>query len=343
MERTRKICSGYIITNKINKKQYVGITSHSVKHRWKIHQTDAKFTNSKYKNHLHNAINKYGAENFTIQTIKKSKDWPALCQWEIRTIKNLNTKNPTIGYNLTDGGEGAPGIKRTEHFKRKLSKTKTKFYENPQNRKDQKERSKKIWEDPKTREQQSKRSKKLWTDSRYRERTIKGLTDKVYNNTELQKRRKQAIRKATCENPEWLKTQREKNKKLAEDPEWRNKVSEGLKNAYENNPEYKLNRKKQTQNYWDEGHEKRRKEHAMVMSKMIQEKLKDPNYQKWRNENPPNGKPILYQNKYFRSINEACRFFRTNNPKINRDIDRKIPGCAKLDPTGIYVFEVQYK
>ncbi len=40
--------------------------------------------------------------------------------WEKFFIKTLKTKSPT-GYNLTDGGEGIVGLKRTLEHRRKIS------------------------------------------------------------------------------------------------------------------------------------------------------------------------------------------------------------------------------
>ena len=130
MKRTKGLFKGYLITNKITKKQYIGITSKSVKHRWKVHKMDCKHTKSGYKNHLHNSMMKYGVENFEIKSITKADSWEEICQWEIQAIKEYGTKTPG-GYNLTDGGEGCYGIKRTESTKRKISESKKAYYKNP--------------------------------------------------------------------------------------------------------------------------------------------------------------------------------------------------------------------
>ena len=341
MKRTTKIYYGYIITNQINNKKYVGITSHTPQQRWNTHKQDAKFTKSKYRNHFHNAINKYTPEAFKIKTAAKSKSWEKICLWEIQTIKKLNTKNPINGYNLTDGGEGAPGIERTEDFKEKLSKIKKKYYENPIRRKEQSIRNKQIWGDEKLLLQARKTSKRLWKDPQYKKKTIEN-NKKRWDAPEMRKKHKQAIRKATTLNPEWHRKNKERNIIQAKDPEWRKKVSEGVKKIYLNNKKAHEKAVKRAKTYWEEGHEDRRKKHAETMSKMIKEKLKQPAYQKWRKENPPGGKPIMYQFKYFRSTSEACRFFKTNRAKINRGISKETEGCCKLDPTKTYKFEIQY-
>ena len=340
MKRIQKIFKGYIITNILNKKQYVGITSKTVDHRWKVHLSDAKHTNSEYKSHLHNALNKYGENNFIIKLIATKNTWKEICNWEIKTIQKLNTKTPN-GYNLTDGGEGALGIKRTEKFKKKASTNKIKYYKDPEKRKEQSIRLKKERNTPKFKKEQSIRSKSFWQNQDYKEKTIDGL-QKRWKDPSMRKKHKKAIRKATIENPKWMKENTKKNKELATNPEWKNKVSEGLKKAL-SNPEKKKERVIRTKIYWKEGHPERRKHHAEVMSKMIRKNLQDPEYQKWRKENPPGGKPILYNHKYFRSMQEAANYFKVSRPKIDRDLLKKNPGCKRLDLNKKYNFEIIYK
>jgi group I intron endonuclease len=94
----------YKAENKINEKLYIGQTSNSLNYR-------------KYKHHskkgcvslIYLAIKKYGKENFDWDTI-------AICDTKDKAnflekfyIKFFNTKSPN-GYNITEGGEGTPGL-----------------------------------------------------------------------------------------------------------------------------------------------------------------------------------------------------------------------------------------
>ena len=110
----------YIITNKVNGKQYIGQTiSPSV--RFQHHIRDAR--NSK-KNHrlLARAICKYGAESFEYKIVEENIPLNEVHQRERWWIETKHTKKPN-GYNLTDGGEGTFGYSHTEEAKQKMSKS----------------------------------------------------------------------------------------------------------------------------------------------------------------------------------------------------------------------------
>jgi len=341
MKRTKGLFKGYRITNKITKKQYIGITSKSVSHRWGVHKTDCKHTKSEYKNHLHNSMIKHGVENFEIKSIMKADSWEEICAWEIHAIKEYGTKSPG-GYNLTDGGEGCFGVKRTETMKRKLSESKKEYYKNPKHRQEQGIRVKLRFEDPIYRKKQAIRSKKLWQDETYRETTTNGLKER-WKNPELREKHKSALRQATTENPEWMERTAERNKDMATDPEWRKKVSEGLKRIC-NTDEFRKKRSKIGKSYWDEGHQDRRKKTAETMSKGQQARLKNPEYIKWRKENPPGGKPMLYRGKYFRTATEAMDYFKVGCNRITMDILKQVEGCRKLNvkKKSKYPYEIKY-
>lgn len=93
----------YKITNKINNKIYIGKTCRSISIRWKEHCSKA---NQKDKFYLHNAILKYGKENFIIEKIDETDDEKTINQLEQYWINFYNSNNKKYGYNLTNGGEG---------------------------------------------------------------------------------------------------------------------------------------------------------------------------------------------------------------------------------------------
>jgi hypothetical protein len=90
----------YLITNLLNNKQYVGITTQKNPHRrWIEHKSKA--LKDKNKNPIHSAIKKYGCENFKFEIVKElnSSCINELLEEETKLILKLNTLAPN-GYNL---------------------------------------------------------------------------------------------------------------------------------------------------------------------------------------------------------------------------------------------------
>ena len=124
----------YLIRNGINNKGYVGFTTQSLRARFGTHLRKSEVLPFP----LHQAIKKYGRENFTIQeleTFEVVEEGLAKEEWY---IQELNTRYPN-GYNVAVGGK-APGLgrkqskeeiekraasnrgkKRSDEFKRRLS------------------------------------------------------------------------------------------------------------------------------------------------------------------------------------------------------------------------------
>lgn len=98
-----KIVIIYKITNNINNKVYIGLTTCSLSYRWTKHLTECKNINN--QKHLYRAMRKYGPENFSIEQIDSSEKLDQLGQLERYYIKKYNSQNPNYGYNLTAGGE----------------------------------------------------------------------------------------------------------------------------------------------------------------------------------------------------------------------------------------------
>ncbi len=91
----------YLVTNLINGKQYVGKTKYSLAHRWAQHCTRP------YNTYLHNAIVKYGKENFKIEELCRCSDdkWEDL---EKYYIQKYHTHYTCGGYNISLGGDSNP-------------------------------------------------------------------------------------------------------------------------------------------------------------------------------------------------------------------------------------------
>lgn len=91
----------YKITNKLNNKSYIGLTTKSIEERWQEHLNN--ISRLKGKRPLYTAMSKYGVETFTIEQIEEV-DNDFLGEREIYWINYYNTYNK--GYNATLGGDG---------------------------------------------------------------------------------------------------------------------------------------------------------------------------------------------------------------------------------------------
>jgi group I intron endonuclease len=85
----------YCITNNINGKQYVGLTTRNVNESKSYYGSGI---------HINRAIKRYGKSNFNKDILEEITDKDKLSTRERYWINELNTISPN-GYNLTDGGE----------------------------------------------------------------------------------------------------------------------------------------------------------------------------------------------------------------------------------------------
>ena len=107
----------YLITNKVNGKQYVGQTIRTLRQRWASHTMSAR-NGVKYA--ICNAIRKYGEKKFSVETLRVCRTRKQMNHVEIFYIKKFRTLYPS-GYNLTPGGD-SPVF--TEETKAKMRKVK---------------------------------------------------------------------------------------------------------------------------------------------------------------------------------------------------------------------------
>lgn len=89
----------YKITNKINGKVYIGQTIHSIEYRFSRHC----LKNQNGCVVLHNAITKYGKENFKVELIEEVPI-EKLDEREIYWISYYKSTNRKFGYNILLGG-----------------------------------------------------------------------------------------------------------------------------------------------------------------------------------------------------------------------------------------------
>lgn len=96
----------YKITNKTNQKSYIGKTTRTPQERFEEHRREAKRERAKDRP-FYKAINKYGMDNFTLETIEECSDEIASEREQFWIQSYATFKN---GYNDTIGGDGKPYI-----------------------------------------------------------------------------------------------------------------------------------------------------------------------------------------------------------------------------------------
>lgn len=119
----------YLVRNVLNGKGYVGLTTLPLKSRWDLHVQAAR--RGLKETLLHQAIRKYGAESFTVESLEEAETLDELNALERRYIRSLSTRAPG-GYNLSAGGGGTPGVKWSDESKRRASAAaRKKFQDRP--------------------------------------------------------------------------------------------------------------------------------------------------------------------------------------------------------------------
>jgi group I intron endonuclease len=104
----------YKITNKINSKIYIGITTRPIGLRISSYKSATK-SEKKSKHRMVMAMKKYGFENFAFEIIDSAASREELKQKEISYIALLDSTNVDIGYNVSLGGflPNAESLKKT--------------------------------------------------------------------------------------------------------------------------------------------------------------------------------------------------------------------------------------
>jgi group I intron endonuclease len=106
----------YRITNILNRKCYIGITSRRMCDRWEEHVANSR---GKRKRHskLYDAIAKYGAASFRKEIIDSTDNEDAVRALEVRYIAEHNSFE--AGYNSNPGGNGF--LHFPDHIRKKIS------------------------------------------------------------------------------------------------------------------------------------------------------------------------------------------------------------------------------
>lgn len=165
----------YKTTNLLNGKIYIGQDS----------KNDPDYFGSGLK--LDRAIKKHGKDNFKKEILEVCENREQLNLREIYWIRELNSLNPKIGYNLTEGGTGGNIYKcLTEEKKRLgLEKRKTTLQkrteeEKQKTKKLKSQRMKEIWKNPKHKEKirEMMEGRDIW----WNEKISKSLKEFYQNN-----------------------------------------------------------------------------------------------------------------------------------------------------------------
>ena len=107
--------SVYIHKNKINGKEYIGITKQSPENRWG--KNGINYKNSPV---FWNAICKYGWENFDHEILFSNLSVNEACQIEEDLIREHKTQDRLYGYNVMSGGFAS---EIPEEIRRKMSRS----------------------------------------------------------------------------------------------------------------------------------------------------------------------------------------------------------------------------
>ncbi len=91
----------YKITNTVNDRIYIGLTSCDLKKRWREHKCVAASDSNKP---LYRAMRKHGIDKFSIEVIYEATSVEDMRAAELRFIDELDAHVNAAGYNLTDHG-----------------------------------------------------------------------------------------------------------------------------------------------------------------------------------------------------------------------------------------------
>lgn len=111
----------YEIKNIINGKKYIGYTENAER-RWNAHKIRSKTIRD--CPHLHNAMSFYGIDHFVFSVLSEHDSKQNALEEEKRMISILNTIDPSVGYNISSGGE-VGGFVNEEHRKSVVERMKT--------------------------------------------------------------------------------------------------------------------------------------------------------------------------------------------------------------------------
>lgn len=114
MDSTERKFTVYMHTSP-NGKKYIGITCQDVDKRW-----GSNGTGYRRCTYFGNAIKKYGWDNIQHDVLSEGLTEAEAKQCEKDLIVEYKTRDPSFGYNMTDGGDGLCGCIRSEATRAKI-------------------------------------------------------------------------------------------------------------------------------------------------------------------------------------------------------------------------------
>jgi group I intron endonuclease len=108
----------YKITNTLNGKVYIGLTTTSLAERFRDHKSRARTGADSL---LCRAMRKYGVDVFTAEVLTTVETREDLVKAEQRFIAEYGAMDRSQGYNMTAGGEGTWGRAYSEETRAKMS------------------------------------------------------------------------------------------------------------------------------------------------------------------------------------------------------------------------------
>jgi group I intron endonuclease len=127
----------YTQTNQVNGKVYVGQTIDSERRQRNYLEEITKNSGRL----IINAMRKYGGDNFIFKIIDHADDQQSLDFLEQMHIERLNSHVSKGGYNLTFGGYGCAGLKRSDEDKQRKREAALKRWASPKGLLERQERS----------------------------------------------------------------------------------------------------------------------------------------------------------------------------------------------------------
>jgi group I intron endonuclease len=272
----------YKITCTINGKVYIGIASNGAKRRFIQHKHDAK---KGATTPLHAAMRKYGIDNFTIEVLGKTTDWDEACQFERDMILKFNSLTQNgHGYNVSTGGEGPFGVRRSEETRQKLRKiTKGWLAEDPDRLRHLIEVGKKQAAEPAQKEISRRGAKDAWKRPGYRKKVSERVTKWAKENKALMSANQMQV----MARPGMRENLRKKAKVQMKDPKNRELSRIGALKQWEN--------------------EEFREKMFHQMKQVSKRNWKDPEYRKKMKK--VNSKPIIANGEYYSSLEDAAKAF----------------------------------
>lgn len=139
----------YRFKNNVNGKVYIGQTTKSLHKRVIQHLTNSRPTTKAHKTYFHNALNKYGIENFSLDIIERCSSQEELNEREIYWIAYYKSTDKKYGYNIDSGGNlGKSTSKLSKEHRQALLAANLGKQRSKTTKQRLKQVHKQLWEDP---------------------------------------------------------------------------------------------------------------------------------------------------------------------------------------------------